>query len=161
MGIMNPYMTKGAAASARAIEQIAAQLAGPTWDERRDPDRFTPREVLAHLADWEPILRARIEGALKTPDFVITPYDETQRAEDGAYSSKDPQASLRLFLAERARTVALLATLTDEQLALTAIHPENGPMTVSDLAGFFLGHDAYHIDQLLEYLAEPKTVGTW
>ena len=32
----------------------------PRWDFRPEPDRFTLREVVAHLADWEPIHLERL-----------------------------------------------------------------------------------------------------
>lgn len=81
------------------------------------------------------------------------PYDESLRAIEHGYSTSDVETQLARFAAERARTVAFIESLTDEQLAHTLIHPERGAMTVNEHVGGMLGHDVYHIDQLTALLA--------
>ena len=130
------------------------------WDEALAPDRFTPREVIAHMADWEPIFQERIVGALNTPNFVIQPHDETERAATFQYARQDVPGSMAKFKAAREKTLEIVGTLTEEQLRIPVTHPELGSMQLVDLVHMLSGHDDYHLDQLSEYL-EETAVGTW
>lgn len=114
------------------------------------PDRFSPHEVVAHLADWEPILRSRIETALTQPGSPIVAYDEGERALEQNYSSWDASRSLETFAAERVTTRNLLMKIEAADWTKSVLHPERGRQTVADIAMMLLGHDLYHIRQLLE-----------
>ncbi|MBX3117883.1 MAG: DinB family protein [Fimbriimonadaceae bacterium] len=122
--------------------------------------RFTPREVVAHLADWEPILRARMQQTKDQPGSTIVPYDEGQRALDMDYAQKDWRVEIDRYIALRAETKKWLETLTAEDWNLTAVHAERGPQSLADQANLLLGHDLYHIEQLADVI-EREIVGTW
>jgi hypothetical protein len=112
--------------------------------------RFTPNEVLAHLADWEPIFYARMVQAVAEPGSVLQVWDEGERAEQMGYAEMDPSSCLEAYRRSRAETVAWLHALPDHEWAKSALHPERGTLTVADLAVTMLGHDVYHVKQLLE-----------
>lgn len=113
------------------------------------PDRFSPLEVVAHLADWEVIFRGRIELALAQPGATATLYDEGERAAELNYAAADLHDELSKFTEERGKTVQLLRSLTPEQWKSTFQHPEKGTLTVQDQVTMLLGHDLYHVEQLL------------
>ncbi len=157
---MNPYMIKGAKASATTIERLMTLIPATRWDERIHEDRFTPREVVAHMADWEAIFFERILKGTQVVGYVIQPHDESERAAALKYHEQDVPGAMKRFIAARARTLEFAAELTPQQLRIEVTHPELGTLTVSDLVNMLTGHDAYHIDQLTEYLVE-SAVGTW
>src|SRR5258705_4276683 len=66
----------------------------PRWDFRPDPARFTLREVVAHLADWEPIHRERIQRMLEEDNPMLPDVDETKTSVDNDYAHSDPHGSL-------------------------------------------------------------------
>ena len=142
------------------VEKVFSQIPVGRLDERQDPDRFTPREVAAHLADWEPILYERLVGAVTVDSFVITPHDEDQRAIDGKYSEQDLKSSLAAYKSAQAQYLEFARGLTDEQLNRPVIHPELGTLRAADLITFQTGHVMYHVQQLLGYTGE-KTTATW
>lgn len=118
------------------------------------PGRFTPREVIAHLADWEPILREeRMVEPLRNPGCAVLAYDEGERAADRGYTRLDVAAQLEVFATERAKTLAFLRGLKGEAWRATMIHPERGEMTLNDVANSLVGHDTYHVEQLLHVIA--------
>lgn len=149
---MNFYLPISIEFGPRIIRQLLRQIPAEQLDTALQPERFTPREVVAHLADWEPIMRERIRTALTAPGAVIQPYDEGQMAVDHRYATLDPWEQLEVFTRERAETAAFIRTLKEEDWSQTAHHPERGPQSVDDLANLLLGHDLYHIEQLAEYL---------
>lgn len=142
------------------LEKVIQRIPESRLDERQDPERFTPREVVAHLADWEPILLERLEGAVQSEHFVITPHDEDERAVAGKYSEQDVMASLSRYKELNDRYVEFAKGLTDEQLNRPVIHPELGTLRAADLITFQTGHVMYHVHQLLSYTGE-KTTSTW
>jgi hypothetical protein len=149
---MNFYLLPTLEFGPRVIQRLLGQLPQERLDHALHPDRFTPREVLAHLADWEPIMRERIRTALTSPGAEIAAYDEGQMALDHGYAERDPWEQVELFIRERRVTAELLRALKDDDWEKVVYHPERGPQSVEDLANLLLGHDLYHIEQLTEYL---------
>jgi hypothetical protein len=138
----------GPKTTARIFDRIPAAQ----WDVARDPDRFTPREVIAHLADWEPIMLERMEVAQQTPGAAVEVWDEGRMAEEHGYRHLDPQEQLQIWAQRRACTAAWLRRLSPDALSKTFLHPERGVQTIEDQANLLISHDLYHIEQLSAYL---------
>lgn len=149
---MHPYLFPGLQLSPLAIRRILDRLPPEALDARPDPDRFSAREVIAHLADWEPIMRARVEAAALQPGSRIEAFDEGRMALEHGYAASDPRERMEAFARERAVTVERLRELTPDQWRGAAFHPERGAQTAEDLANTLLGHDLYHIEQLTVHL---------
>jgi hypothetical protein len=149
---VHDYLLKGLRAGPIAIERLVGAIATSDHDVAKEQGRFTPREVVAHLADWEPIMRGRIEQAVNAPGTVIPAYDEGQMAIDNNYAGSDINAQCTLWKGERAKTAEYVASLKGDDLQKSVTHPERGVQTVEDLANMLLGHDMYHVEQLTAYL---------
>ena len=146
--------------SMHSIVRIFDLIPPERMNQRRDPERFTPRQVIAHLADWESVFRERMVGTIQGKPYEIKTFDEGQRAIDNAYHTIDVSQSLERFSSERLKTLSFIELLPAEAWNEMALHPEYGAITVMDQVQNLTAHDVYHIDQLLEYLKE-ETVGTW
>ena len=157
---MNAYLFPGLELSPRIVEQIVRQIPGARYDDKTDPERFSLREAIAHLADWEPILRDRIKLAVESPDSPVQGLDEGVRAKEMNYGTWDVTEQLRTFANERAKTIAYLKGLAPDDWSKAVLHNEKGRQTVMDQANQFLGHDLYHIEHLMGFFAE-KVAGTW
>lgn len=147
---MNPYLLRALAITPTLIAEAFDRIDGQLWDTPTDLDRFTPREVLAHMADWEPVLLERMKQATTAPGTAVQAFDEGQMAIDGKYSEWDPKQSLSQFQARRAETIAWLESLTKPEWDLTILHPERGVLPVHDMANTLACHDVYHIEQLAQ-----------
>jgi hypothetical protein len=157
---MQPYLIQGLKATPLIVQRLITAMGASDYDRALNQDRFTPREVIAHLAEWEPILRERFRTAIETPGGRVEAYDEGQMAIDNRYCDKDIFEEAGKFRDEREKTITYVGSFTQEDLQKTMVHPERGELTALDLALSLLGHDLYHIEQLSEYLAE-KVVPTW
>ena len=122
------------------------------YDYRPDPARFTLREVLAHLADWDPVFLGRMTQTRDTEHPTLQGKDEGQVAVDNDYAHADPAASLARYKANRAALVAFLRTLTPEQWERSGNHTELGPITLTAQAVLAGAHDGYHRQQVVEWL---------
>ncbi len=124
----------------------------PIWDFRPDPERFTLREVLAHLTDWEPIFLSRMERMIAEEEPVLQDMDEGQMAIDRDYASQSPQANLARFQEARKPVFAFLKALPEAALERGATRPPVGRITLEDMGCLILAHDSYHLAQATDWL---------
>ena len=122
------------------------------YDDALEPERFTLRESIAHLADWEVIWLDRIALAVEYPGSQVEGEDETKRSIDHHYSTKDIHQELEVFDNRRRDTVAFLLGLAEDDWDKSIVHSQNGEMTVTELVRYIIGHDLYHINQVSCYL---------
>lgn len=147
---MHPYLFIGLRVGPRALADLVRRIPQDKWDTPTHEGRFTPREVIAHMADWEPIFQQRIQQTLDQPGSTVVGIDEIARAEEMKYQDWDMEKSIEKFATEREKTVNMLQALTKDQFAISGVHNEKGVLTVDDHANMLLGHDLYHIEQLLD-----------
>ncbi len=148
----NRYLVQALELSPLAFARMIAVISPDLWDHRTDEDRFTLRESIAHLADWEPIFRKRIQDSVEVPGMTINAYDEGQRAIDLGYAESDPLEQVQLFADERAETVRLVNAIVD--WSGSVIHPEIGTLTTEDVVNTMVGHDVYHLEHLTQFLVD-------
>jgi hypothetical protein len=125
----------------------------PIWDKRPDPERFTLREILGHLADWEPIWQDRISKTLRGDQPFLPSIDEGQLAIEHNYAGSSPTATLRRFSEGRQALVDFLGAIADDKWDLTCDREFVGVLTVQQLAFFALAHDGYHVRQVADWVA--------
>ena len=151
-----PYLYRGLFDSAKAVQRLIQAIPADQYDRRTEPDRFTLREAIAHLADWEPVMRGRIQACVQAPGSEVKDWDEEQMAIDNDYASQDPLKNTQTLLEERVKTIDFIKSLSEEQWAGTCIHPVRGEMSAYDWANTTLGHDAYHIEHFTQFLTETN-----
>ena len=126
---------------------------GAGWDFHPDPERFTLREVVAHLADWDPIFRERMERMRDENNPALPDRDEGKIALERDYAHSDPLDNLARFRRERAQTIAMLRGLPPNAWDRPGLREALGPMTIESLAVMILGHDGYHTRQIAQWVA--------
>lgn len=144
---MNAYLFPSLKMTPGIVERVFQSV--KDIDQPTHPDRFSAREVIAHLAEWEPIMRGRIVQCVENPGSTIVAYDEGEMAILAKYNTLDPLEQLGKFKAERLKTIAFLESMPQDGWSKSCLHPERGQLTASDLAHFLPCHDVYHIDQLM------------
>ncbi len=130
------------------VDSIRPEL----YDTSLEGDRFTLKEVVAHLADLEQTWLDRITTAIEFPGKAVEPFNEEARAVEHKYSEKDIHHELEVFDNRRRDTVDYLLRLADDDWANTITHPEKGEMTVLEIVQYITGHDLYHVHQVSQYL---------
>jgi uncharacterized damage-inducible protein DinB len=122
------------------------------WDFRPDPERFTPREVLAHLADWNPIWLGRVERFVKEDHPNLPDLDEGRLSVERAYSQQEPSINLKRFRSTREALSAAVAGLSVTDWERAAHRDKIGDHTLVQMITLVVAHDGYHTKQLAEYL---------
>jgi len=138
-------------------DTLEALLAGiestdPIWDKRPDPERFTLREILAHLADYDLMWPARLSRTLAEDNPTHVPANPGQMAIDNNYAAIDPRVSLATIRDRRAGLVALLHDTNEDLWQRTARWGEMGTVTFEEQAAVVVIHDSYHTSQIAQWL---------
>lgn len=135
---------------------IAALLSSlPTddiaWQTRPDPERFSLREIVAHLADWEDVWRERFERTLNEERPLILRPDVTERSVERGYADANPQECLARFTEDRTALAAWLRTLPETAWERIATLDRMGEIPMEALTALALAHDSYHLHQVAEW----------
>jgi hypothetical protein len=132
--------------TAARVAEVARSLGPEAVRRPWAPGKWTGSQILSHLADVELAVGFRLRQALAEPDHQIQPFDQDAWAR--RYGALDTRLALEAFLAARAWNLALVRSLSGEDLARVAVHPERGPETVAVIVRMLAGHDLNHLHQL-------------
>jgi hypothetical protein len=153
--MLNPYATHLGNRDAKTVigetagrlTDLTKTLGSQRMDRGPAPGKWSPREILCHLADCEVVFAFRLRQTLAEPHHVIQPFDQDVWASQYS-SSFTTEAALAVFSAVRQWNVALIRNASAEALAKPVTHPERGQMTFQEIVETMAGHDLNHILQL-------------
>jgi hypothetical protein len=115
---------------------------------RPAPDKWSPVEIIAHLADVEIVMSWRMRSILAHDGVPIQPFDQEEWVRNLNYEATDPAESVELFEATRTANLRLLRRVDPKQLENHGMHPERGRETVAHVIRLVAGHDLNHLRQL-------------
>lgn len=146
-------LVAGLAASPQRLAGAVADVDEDSLD-RSPPGEWSARTVLAHLRDDEfMVMRLRLERMLVEDDPQLVPFDEKAWAAS-RYRGRDSRDKIVAdFRTQREASVAILRTLTPDQLRRTGYQPEIGHFDVHWWVEHCLDHDDNHITQIQNTLA--------
>lgn len=149
------YIAAGLDNTPLTLAALVSRFPGndPIWETRPSPDRFSLREIVAHLADWEEIWRGRFEPTVNEEHPLLLRPDPDRRAEEQGYSRAEPVECLARFQERRAALTGWLRSLPEETWARTAHLDRLGDVPLVGLAALALSHDSYHLRQVAEWLS--------
>ena len=104
----------------------------------------------------EKIWQSRFASLLSGSKAPFTPLDPDADVNKGGYNALDFDAGLKQLQALRATTITDLKDINPEDLALTALHPKYGPMSIQDALIRMESHDRGHADQFRRTLEAIK-----
>jgi hypothetical protein len=136
------------AAAPQTLASLVEGLSPPELSRRPAPDKWSIREIVAHLADDELVGGYRIRLILSSSGTEIQAFDQDVWSRTGRYDRADIRSSLELFRVLRQANLALLRALHDEEWEMFGVHAERGVETVRDIAMYFAGHDINHFKQI-------------
>lgn len=117
------------------------------WSTPWAPGKWTLAQLMLHVTQWEMIFGLRVRCALSVPDYHIQPMDQDPFVDLESKAVDGPTAGAA-FEAVRAMNLALAASLTPTERAITAQHPTRGLIDVNDLLFTLAGHPIHHFKQM-------------
>ncbi|MGC8668194.1 MAG: DinB family protein [Chthonomonadales bacterium] len=145
------YLVHGLRATPIVVEHLTQGLDDAVLDRRPDAERFTIREVLAHLADFEVVWLERMRRMASEAEPFLPGVDESELAAAHDYAHSDPEVQRDRFCRGRDALVGFLEALSPEEWDRTG-RRETGIITIGSLAAMVLGHDGYHTRQIVEWM---------
>jgi len=124
--------------------------------DKTAPGKWSAHEQLAHLARYHQIFLQRIDRILaeESPEFP------RYRAEDDpewpAWSGLPTQQVLARLSSMRAKLMARLQSLREEDFERTGMHAKFGKMSLSLWLEFFLVHEAHHLYVVFELVRKIR-----
>ena len=149
---MNYYMLKSVEYGPIVLEKMVGLVDPARFDERPDADRFTLREAVAHLADWEPIFLTRMQKTLAQPGIEIENLDEGEIAVKNEYHKQDVAGNIARFKAGRSACTAFLRSLGPDDWSKACYRSDVGTISLEDFANMMTGHDMYHLEHAAQFL---------
>ena len=110
------------------------------------PGKWSPAEIIAHLADCELVFGFRLRQTLAEDNPTVQPFDQDKWAP--RYRGLDINEALATFAVLRRWNLLLIEAALPEHADKPVTHPERGPMTFSTIVETMSGHDLNHIAQL-------------
>jgi hypothetical protein len=139
----------GAAAIRKAVQGMTCEqlVARPI------PGKWSTLEVVAHLADFEPILIDRMKRIIALGDIpLLLAADENIFIKELKYHDRDIEEELALIDAVRRHAARIIRSLRPEQLALTGVHNKRGIVTLENVIQMAIIHIPHH----LPFIAEKR-----
>jgi DinB superfamily len=161
MSELNPYAKFLDGRSLEAIlsatsHEIAnkLQMIGPEkTSEPLAPGKWSPAEIVCHLADCEIAFAFRLRQTLAEDHHVLQPFDQDKWA--APYNGIPAKDALAAFTALRAWNLRLIANALPASASKPVTHPERGTMTFQNIVETMAGHDLNHLAQLA-HIAQPS-----
>lgn len=144
LGVFPSVLERLRGTPARAAELIHG-LAEETLSKRAK-GRWSVKEHLGHLIELQPLDERRLREFLRRAK-VLSPADPDNRAtEDANYRDVAIGDILTRLRVGRHELVGRLEILSEQQVAITALHPRlQKPMRLLDWAYFISEHDDHHL----------------
>jgi hypothetical protein len=134
-------------AGSDVVEEALAGTTHAELDARPEPDAWTAREVVHHLADTEMTSAVRLRRLIAEDDPEIVGYDEMEFSRR-LYYDRPIEASLEAFRGACLSSADILDRLTEDQWARTGTHTERGPYGVETWLETHARHAHDHAEQI-------------
>ena len=107
--------------------------------------KWSTRQVICHLADFEPVYADRMKHVIAEDQPSFSGGFHQQFAEHLAYDERDIEEEIRLMEVTRSQMARILRSLPVEAFERTGIHSVDGPMTLRTLLERITGHIPHHV----------------
>jgi hypothetical protein len=131
----------------------------PSW-EGVPSEPLTAIEQVCHVRDIEVDgYHVRFHRTLSESSPTLASIDTEALAKERSYGTSSAEAAFVAFSEARAKTIALLASVTPEQFNRTAVFEGYGPLTLRSLVHYLCSHDQQHLAGLQWLLGKIEASG--
>jgi uncharacterized damage-inducible protein DinB len=132
---------------ARARE-LVQKLTPSQMEQQSTPDRWSIRQILAHLADCEIVAAWRLRAILAEDGVPLQPFDQNAWASVFRYDQVEVSESLDVFAILRRANLRLLRSVEPALYRNAGMHQERGRESIDHLIRLYAGHDLNHLTQI-------------
>lgn len=133
-------------ATADRLQSLANAIGDVKITASPAPGKWTPAQILCHLADCELAFGFRLRQTLAEDNHTIQPFDQEKWS--APYQNLTAAEALAAFAAFRRWNLLLIEGALNDFAEKPVTHPERGAMTFATIVETMAGHDLNHIAQL-------------
>jgi len=127
------------------LRSALQQFTASDYDALPIPGKWSVRQVVCHIADFEPVYLDRMKRVLVEDNPTFFGADPSVFAAGLAYDTREVGEELDLIDLTRRQMVRILRNCDIEVFQRTGVHSEDGPMTMETLLERIAGHIPHHI----------------
>jgi uncharacterized damage-inducible protein DinB len=129
-------------------QKLRAAVAGMTAEEldaRPIPGRWSTKQVICHIADFEPVYVDRMKRVIAEDEPTLLSGDPDLFAARLAYDERDVAVELDFIEAARKHMGPILKSLQPADFLRLGNHSEAGPITLEKLLTNITNHIPHHL----------------
>jgi hypothetical protein len=134
------------------IASLLSTMPQDKWSAPPAPGKWSPAEIICHLADCEIAFGFRLRQTLAENGPTLEPFDQEKWA--ATYGGVPASTALDAFTALRKWNLRLIGSVMPAAADRPAFHPERGPLTFQTIVETMAGHNLNHLAQLRK-IANP------
>ena len=129
-------------------DQIRKAVAGMSREQLRArpvPGRWSTLQVVAHIADFEPILAERMKRIISHERPLLMVADENLFANELSYDDRDLNEELAVIDSTRKQMARILRKLQPEKAAKAGVHSQKGLVSLEAVLTSAVNHIPHHL----------------
>jgi len=132
------------AAGSQKLQEAIAGMTPEQINAAPVPGKWSTRQVVCHLADFEPVYADRMKHVIAEDQPSFAGGFHQQFAENIAYDQRDIEEELTMIEVTRNQMARILRSLPLDAFGRTGIHSVDGPMTLRSLLERITNHIPHH-----------------
>lgn len=132
------------------LRQAIAGMTAEQIDAAPIPGKWSTRQVICHIADFEPVYADRMKRVVAEEQPPLRGGDPDVFAARLHYDVRDIEEELQLIEAVRKHTARILQALPEDAFERTGIHSADGPLTLRTLLERITKHVPHHVRTIEE-----------
>jgi len=136
------------------LPAILAGVSEESLNRRPNPEKWSARENLAHLARYHEMFLERIERIRNEDRPLLARYAAEHDPEWPRWAAMPLSEVLARLRALRVELLERVQKLSEAELSRSAVHSRFGEMTLLQWLEFFLLHEAHHLLAVMQRARE-------
>jgi len=133
-----------------ALEDATKDLTQEQLDWKLRPEKWSIRQIVAHLADVEMVYVHRIRKTIAEPSTLLTAFDQDAWVNTLSANHVSLAVAIDVIKSLRRFNEVALRNLSEEVLMQSGQHETDGPLTAFQLLSKLNQHLHHHILQIAE-----------
>jgi hypothetical protein len=150
LGDRNPL--KVLAQTASILDDIVRNHSAAVLRTRPFEGKWTPNEVLGHLADSEWVYGYRLRLIFCEDNPTILGINQDLWVAGQPHNEREPSEFVQMFRSLRRFNLAMWKQMSPADLTRTGQHNKRGAESLSVVLRMLAGHDLSHLDQITRYI---------
>jgi len=149
-------LISGYCAGPQMLRAAVAGMTAEQLDARPIPGKWSTKQVICHIADFEPVYVDRMKRVIAEHEPTLLSGDPDLFAARLAYDQRDVAVELDFIEAARRHMEPILRSLRPEDFLRKGNHSEAGPITLEKLLTNITNHIPHHVKFIDEKRAALK-----